>query len=122
MNFFENEYTLPVILGNSREAISVATLLHRDTDLTVHILASKLSFIDRLIFKFHKVYTDNEDILLLALNDLADGFHEYHTPVLIYCDDYGKAFVERHFEHLEQRYVLISSQSTKNFFLKDVEN
>ncbi len=119
MNFFENEYALPIILGNSKEAISMANLLHRETELKIHIFADKLSFIDRLLFRFHRIAYLNDDILLLSLSDFADSLQEYFMPVLIFCDSMGRSFVEKHFERLEQRYVIISSQSAKNFFLKD---
>ncbi len=119
MNFFENEYAVPVILGSGKSAISVATLLHRDTDLKVHIFASKLSLIDRMLFRFHRILSESEDILLLSLNDFADTLQDYHTPMLIYCDDTGMAFVERNFDKLEQRYVIISAQAVQNSFLKD---
>ncbi len=118
MNFFENEYTLPVILGGGKEAVSVANTLRGNTDLKIHIFAQKLGFIDKLIYKYHKLTSKDEDILLLTLNDFADSLNELYTPVLIYCDSEGLDFVEKNFALLEQRYVIISAQTTKNFFAK----
>ena len=119
MNYFENDYALPVILGSSTEAISVATLLRRESDLKIHIFARKLSLINRLLFKYHKTTSENEDILLLSLIDFSDTVGEYYMPVLILCDETGKAFAEKYFSFLEQRYVIMSAQSTKNSFLKE---
>ncbi len=116
MNFFENEYALPVILGGTKEAISVANLLRGNTDASIHIFAQKLSFINRLIYNYHEITSVNDDILLIALNDFVDNIHEYYTPILIFCDDEGKCFTEKYFDILEQRYIIISSTTTKNYF------
>ncbi len=116
MNFFENENALPVILGGGKEAISVANILRGNTDLRIHIFAQKLSFINRLIYKYHKLTSMDREILLLTLNDFADSLHEVYMPVLIYCDGESLDFVKQSFDILEQRFVIISAQTTKNFF------
>ncbi len=116
MNFFENDYAVPVILGGGKEAISTADILRDNTDLKIHIFADRLSCINKLKYRFHKMIPSAEDILLLSLNDFADGMHEYYTPILIFTDARGQAFIEENFDSLEQRYVIISSNTAKNYF------
>lgn len=117
MNFFDNEYALPVILGDGSKAIEIANLIRKNTNLEIHIFSHKLSFLDKLKFKFHKLSSNQEDILLMKLSMLAECLHESFTPILIYCDD-GLRFIEKHFDDLACMYVIISANTAKNFFIE----
>ena len=87
MNYFENDFALPIILGNSKEAIRAAKTLQKNTDLEIHIIAKNLSIIGRLRFYFHKLYSSSDEMILITLEDLAKGFEEYDTPILIYSEN-----------------------------------
>ena len=84
MNYFENEYALPIILGSSKEAILTAKTLQKKTDLEIHVIAKRLSLLNRLRFYFHRLCSDSEDIILMTAEDIARGFDDYYTPILIY--------------------------------------
>ena len=121
MNFFDNEYALPVVLGDGSKAIEIANLIHKNTNLEIHLFSHKVSLWNKLKFKTHKLSSDKEDISLLKLTVLAECLHESFTPILIYCDD-ELGFVEKHFDELESMYVIISANTAKNFLQKAKDN
>ncbi len=118
MNFFDNDYALPVFLGADKNAILAADTIRRNTDLKIHFFSRKIPFFYKLIYKYHKIALQNDDMLLLALNDFADDMSDYYTPILIFSDDIGKAFTDKYSHELEQRYIIISSKTVQNCFLK----
>lgn len=121
MNFFDNEYALPVVLGDGSKAIEIANLIRKNTNLEIHLFSHKVSLWNKLKFKTHKLSSDKEDISLLKLTVLAECLHESFTPILIYCDD-ELGFVEKHFDELESMYVIISANTAKNFLQKAKDN
>lgn len=121
MTFFDNEYALPVVIGDGSKAIEIAKLIRRKTNLEIHIFSHRISFLDKLKFKYHKLSSGREDIALLKLFILAETLHESFTPILIYCDD-KLEFIEKHFDELESMYVIISANTAKNYFFEGKEN
>ena len=116
MNYFENDFALPIILGNSKEAIRAAKTLQKNTDLEIHIIAKNLSIIGRLRFYFHKLYSSSDEMVLITLEDLAKGFEEYYTPILIYSENEFGGFVQRHSERIDARFITVSASELKGCF------
>ncbi len=114
MNFFENEYTIPVILGSSQEGLDLANIIRKKTHLEIHIFGYSLSFFRKLKYRFHKI-TSNKDITYLSLIKFAECIHEGYSPLLIYCDDMID-FVTQNFSDLESIFIIISAKTAKNFF------
>lgn len=122
MNYFENEFALPIILGNSKEAIQVAKLLQKKTELEIHIIAEKLSLLNRLRFYFHKLCSDSDDIVLLTAEDIVKGFEEYYTPVLIYDEKKYGNFITKNSERIEASFIVMSACDFEKYFSKDEKN
>ena len=116
MNYFENDFALPIILGNSKEAIRAARALQKNTDLEIHIIAKNLSLIGRLRFYFHKLYSSSDEIVLLTVEDFVKGFEEYYTPILIYSEKEFGGFIQRNTERIDAVFITMSTSDVENCF------
>ena len=122
MNYFENEFALPIILGNSKESIQVAKLLQKKTELEIHIIAKKLSLLNMLRFYFHKLCSDSDEIILMIAEDILKDSEEYYTPVLIYDkNEYGE-LIKRNAERVETSFIIMSVYDFKKHFTKEEKN
>ena len=122
MNYFENEFALPIILGNSKESIQVAKLLQKKTELEIHIIAKKLSLLNRLRFYFHKLCSDSDEIILMIAEDILKDSEEYYTPVLIYDkNEYGE-LIKRNAERVETSFIIMSVYDFEKHFTKEEKN
>ena len=122
MNYFENEFALPIILGNSKSALRAAKTLQKRTDLEIHIVGRGLSLLGRLRFYFHKLSSSSDEIVLLTIEDIVKGLDEYYLPILIYCeDDYGSFFAKNK-ERLESLFVTVNAKDIDNYFPRKIEN
>ncbi len=110
MNYFDNEYAVPIILGNCKETMKIAKILRKSTSLDIHIFARRLSPLKRFQYKFHKITSNEDSIVLLALIDFANNLHEYYTPILIYCSDHDNDFIGSHTLELENLFIIIKTQ------------
>ena len=67
VNYFDNGFAVPIILGDGEESIKAASLIKRKTTLRVTVLSPKLSFMNRIRFKHIRLTSHRDDIILLAL-------------------------------------------------------
>ena len=116
MNYFENDFALPIILGNSKESIRAAKVLQKNTDLEIHVVAKNLSLIGRLRFYFHKLYSSSDEIVLLTVEDLVKRFEEYYTPILIYSEKEFGGFIQRNTERIDAVFITVSASDVENCF------
>lgn len=122
MNYFENEFALPIILGNSKEAIRTAKLLQKKTDLEIHIIARKLSVLNKLRFYFHKLCSDSDEIILMIAEDILKDFEEYYTPIIIYDEkEYGE-FITNNAERVEASFIIMKACDFENHFVQGTKN
>ena len=121
MNYFENEFALPIILGNSKEAMRAAKTLQKKTELEIHVITKKLSLLNRLRFYFHKLCSDSDDIFLLTLEDIVRDFEEYYTPVLIYDENEYGDIIARNSHRIEAVFVVIKACDFEKYFAKGRE-
>ena len=116
VNYFENDYALPIILGSCKESIDVAKEIQRRTSLDVTVISHKLSFLNKIRFQHLPLTSKQEEIILLALTDYARDAREYSTPILIFCEEHDAEFIEKYRPELEHIYVIIPSREIK-FYL-----
>ena len=121
MNYFENEFALPIILGNSKEAMRAAKTLQKKTELEIHVITKKLSLLNRLRLYFHKLCSDSDDIFLLTLEDIVRDFEEYYTPVLIYDENEYGDIIARNSHRIEAVFVVIKACDFEKYFAKGRE-
>ncbi len=117
INYFDNDYSIPVILGNGITELKAAKLIGKEQDKEIHIFADKLSFFKRVKYTFHKL-PQSKRFLLPALSDFARSTHEYYTPILIYGTDYSD-FVSESIDELESMYITIPAGEINKYFDTD---
>ena len=114
INYFENDYSIPVILGNDTDELNAAAIISRHSDKEIHVFADKLSLFKRVRYSFHKLSHSN-NFLKSALLDFAASIHEYYTPLLIY----GKSFlnfIEQNKTEIESIYIAIPANEVEKYF------
>ena len=111
INYFENDYSIPVILGNIADALKAAQLIRRQGKKEIHIFSEKLSILERSRYTFHKIPRTNR-FILASLLDFTNSIHEYFTPLLVYCDSFSD-FIEENKAALETRYIIIHANEVK---------
>lgn len=122
MNYFENDFALPIILGNSKETIKTAKMLQKKTELEIHVLAKSLSLVGRLRFYFHKLYSSSDEIVLITAEDLVKDFDEYYTPILIYCEKEFGDLVERNSERIESTFIAVKASDVEKLLKGEKTN
>ena len=115
LNYFENDLAVPIILGNSEDAIKSASLIKRKTILPVTVLSEKLSAFNKIRFIHKKLTSPSDSILLLTLEHIAEEIPEFSNPILIYGFK-ENGFVSRNRSLLEKLYILISTEELKSYF------
>ena len=117
MNFFDNQYLLPVVLGNDDETLKVARIL-RKRHFEVHIFSNELAFSHRIRLKYHNTRNTANWLLNIKLSDFIAILHESYTPILIYSQSYEKDFIKQYFSELEKRYVIMSAKTALNYLVE----
>ncbi len=113
MDFFENDYALPIILGNCKESIGLAKLIRKKLCREIHIFSNSISFIYKTVFRFHKIPSSRDEIAFFMLSDYAESLHEYYNPILIYCKEHHGEFISKYSNRLADRYILVSTDEIK---------
>lgn len=116
VNYFENDQVTPIVLGNCKETVNAAKAIKRKTGIEVTILSQKLPLVNKIRFTHRKITSPNQEILLLALEDLAKDAQEYSTPLLIYCEKHSADFIANNLSSLEHLYVLIPTEDINLYF------
>jgi hypothetical protein len=116
INFFENDYSIPVILGSGTCESNAAELITKCNNKKVHIFSEKLSVLKRVRYTFHKI-PKGERLLINALSDFADSVHEYNTPILVYGTSFSD-FVANNLLLLESKYITIPVDEVEKYFTK----
>lgn len=111
INYFENDYSIPVILGNCADALKAAYLIRRKGKAEIHIFSEKISIFKRARYTFHKLPRTNR-FILVSLFDFTNSIHEYFTPILVYCDSFSD-FIEENKSALETRYIIIHAKEVE---------
>ena len=114
INYFDNDYSIPVILGNGTDELKTANLIKKETSKEIHIFANKLSLIKRVKYTFHKL-PQSKRLLLTAISDFAGSIHEYYTPILIYGASYAD-FISKNRDELESMYITIPADEIHKYF------
>lgn len=116
VNYFESDFAHPIILGNHKESIYAANLIKRKTVLSVTLVASKLSLLEKIRFRHISLVSHSDDIRLLTLTDIPKRMAEYETPILIYSEEHDGKFVSENLPLLETLYILIPTEKLNSFF------
>lgn len=114
MNWLEHEYLVPVVLGNSRDAVKIARKIYKATRIKTHIFAEKFSFWQKMTYNCHIVSPMREDFFVSSLMSFAASLEEYYCPVIVKCSDDDKKLVDKYSNTLESAYVAIELKDLFN--------
>ncbi len=114
INYFENDYSIPVILGSNVAELNAANIIRKQSKKEIHVFAQKLSLINKARYSFHKLPQGNS-LLPIALKDFANSIHEYYTPLLIYGNGFSD-FIEENKTELESIYITIPATEIEKYF------
>lgn len=107
----------PILLGYSAIAGNLSRRLFHRHRLISHVFCERISFLRRLslTMKFHFVCSfSHDELLLTALEDFADANRASEVILyLIPTTTATSAFVARHRERLETRFVIASADDIR---------
>ena len=109
MDVIIGEGVIPVIIGNAYDAALVAKKVYRLSGYRAHIFSERFNLLQRMKYKCHRVLFSKEHVVERYLIDFAIQLEEFNTPILICCDEFSKAFVERRREKLEPYYIIVDN-------------
>ena len=112
MDWLDHEYLVPIIIGNSKEALSIAKKLKRFTHKKAIFFADKSNVLMRSFCKFRKIAPFRKEFLLSSLTHFADELEDYEFPVLIYGDDTADLILDD-LELLESRFLVVSFETAR---------
>ena len=108
MNYLDNEYSVPVIIGQGKTADRMAVYIFRRTGVRPFIFASKFTLTQHIFGKCRKLASSSNEIIadaLLTFASVADG---YYTPLLIYCTQKAEQFIKEYSQSIESAYICVS--------------
>ena len=112
MDYLDNDYLIPTILGGGKQASLAAAVIHERLRLRPYLFATRFSLYQRLFCKCRRI-PEGELTALLRLCDLADGIAPEYSPLLIFTREYGD-FVLKHSHEIESRYVAVAADVIVN--------
>ena len=96
MFYHNNDYLIPIIIGNTREKKRFAREIIKAKKAIPHLFASRFSFFDKLLFKCHVYKPENVFWMFCALVSYAENIDEYYTPAIIVCDENDESFIQKY--------------------------
>ncbi len=110
MNYLENDFLLPVIIGSDKNCTETAKKIYQSTKIKPHIFSDRFSWYQRLFFKCHKIFSFSHLVLCAELSSFPSRFEEYFTPILIICDERAEKLVHACSESIESIYITVKAE------------
>lgn len=110
MNYLENDFLLPVIIGSDPNCTETAKRIYKSTKIKPHIFSDRFSWYQKLFFKCHKIFSFSHSVLCAELCSFPLRFEEYFTPILIICDERSENFVKAYSETIESAYITVKAE------------
>ncbi len=107
MDFFENEYAVPVLCGRGGEAAKVLSRIIHTPAQKPHIFSDRFTIRQRLFAVCHRVPAFNSGILCAAICDFAENIDESNTPLFILYNSETARFSMRYKEKLEGLFIIV---------------
>ncbi len=107
MDFFENEYAVPVLCGGGVQAAKVLSRIIRTPAQKPHIFSDRFSIRQRLFAVCHRVSLCHPGIVCSAICDFAENIDESNTPLFILYDGETAGFSMRYKEKLEGLFIIV---------------
>lgn len=113
MNYLENDYLIPVILGDGKAATVAAQYVFSKTGIRPYIFSVKPSFDQRLLFHGRSIPTGSEYATLTELCSFAEKNDSHGSLLLIYTRE-NKHFVCKYSDEVESRFVTVCADELIN--------
>lgn len=111
MNFIDNEYLVPVFIGNSRVNLNMAKRIRKQLGIKGHAFAPSYNLFERLAFHCHKVSPMADELLVLSLQAFYDQLEDYFCPVIVICDERAGAVIARIRQEIEYAYIVTNGDA-----------
>ena len=111
MDHLDNDFLIPVILGNGKSADSMARLIFTKASVRPYAFSVKFSFWQRLLCKCHKLMGNSDLSKLNELLHFADNNEDRGSLLLVYTEE-NERFIFDNASTLESRYVLAYANDT----------
>lgn len=111
MNFIDNEYLVPVFIGDCKETRRIERLLRRATGIRGHFFAEEFSFLRKLASGRYTVSPMRDAFLIQSLLSFSALLEEYYCPVIVVCGEEDRQIVGRIACEIESSYVIIESDA-----------
>ncbi len=112
MDYLDNDFLIPVILGDGKDSSKAAKFVRDVTKIRPFIFSSEFSLLQRISFKCRKLPLSNR-LYAEHLCNFAYKISTQYSLLLIYCESY-RAFIENNSLDLESRYIAVSFEEILN--------
>ena len=110
MNYLDNDYLIPVILGGGRAATAAAQYVFNKTGIRPYIFSTDPSIDQRLLFHGRKIPTGSDYAMLSELCSFAEKKDPQGSLLLIYTKE-NKDFIYDYSDEIESRYITVSAEA-----------
>lgn len=114
MDYLDNDFLIPVILGGGQEAEAVSRIVYAKTSVYPHLFCTSFSFRQRLLCKCKKLPQNSDVAKLGELLRFADNNEPQGSLLLIYTKE-NEQFFNLYKEDIESRYVAVRASELISF-------
>ena len=108
MDYLNSDFFTLILIGNHP---AHAKQIYEATGIRAHAFSHRFSIPGRIWSICHRLTSDSEHILIRSLNDFAADTDEYHTPVIIYCNESERDFISVHSEDIESTFIAVQYEA-----------
>jgi hypothetical protein len=105
MNFIDNEYLIPIFIGDSAANRKGASRIMKKTGIRAHFFAPRFLPFDGFRYSCHKVFPFRDELISDRIVSFVNSVEEYYCPIILMCDDFARQAVKRNSIPLESACV-----------------
>lgn len=118
MNYLDNDYLIPVILGGGKDATRVARLVFDKTGIRPRVFAFEFSLEQKLLCKCSKFPTRGDFIMISELCAFAEKHDSEGSLLLIFTEE-NTRFIKDHSDEIESRFITVSAHELLQSFIEE---
>jgi len=113
MEYLNNDFLLPIILGDGKEASRAARFVYENTKIRPYIFSTRFTISQRLMFKCRKLQSLSDLAVVGDICKFACDNECQSSLLLIYSPNYRNLIQNYSFE-IESRYIAIPTDELIN--------
>ena len=110
MCYFENEYMVPVLLGDKSRSLRLAKIIFKKYGVKPHVFGFSFTLFEKIKYQCHTFSSKADFIITASLLNFADSIAPYYTALLILCDEQAKELIGHENNILESAYICVYYQ------------